>query len=116
MRAGRCNTVDTLGRNPLTIVNGSNQILYKVYDSDGTQRTYTVNLGTISVHTNFGIAGVTEASQTRTVVTSIVLPNGTSYSFQYEPGSYGGLTSVTLPTGATISYTWATLSPGGNAF
>ena len=47
------------------------------------------------------------------VVTSIVLPNGTSYSFQYEPGSYGGLTSVTLPTGATISYTWATLSPSG---
>ena len=54
--------MDTLGRNPLTIVNGSNQILYKVYDSDRRlQRTYTVNLGTISVHTNFGIAGVTEA-------------------------------------------------------
>jgi YD repeat-containing protein len=113
---GICNTLDTLGRNPLTIVNGSNQILYKVYDSGGTQRTYTVNLGTISVHTNFGIAGVTEASQTRTVVTSIGLPNGTSYSFQYEPGTYGGLTSVTLPTGATISYTWATLSPSGNSF
>jgi RHS repeat-associated protein len=114
---GGCATiVDTLGRNPLTIVNGANQILYKVYDSSGTQQTYTVNLGTISVNTNFGIAGVTESSQTRTVVTSIGLPNGTSYSFQYEPNSYGGLSSVTLPTGATISYTWATLSPSGNTF
>jgi hypothetical protein len=112
-----CNpTADTLGRNPLTIVNGSNQILYQVYDSDGVQRTYTVNLGTISVHTNFGIAGVTEHSQTRTVVTSIGLPNGTSYSFQYENGTYGGLTGITLPTGATISYTWATLSPAGNPY
>src|SRR6476660_9372178 len=84
---GLCSTVDTLGRSPLTIVNGSNQILYQFYDSTGVQRTYTVNLGTISVHTNFGIAGVGERSQTRTVVNSIVLPNGTSYSFQYENGT-----------------------------
>jgi YD repeat-containing protein len=114
---GGCLSVDTLGRSPLTVVNGGNQILYQVNDSDGVQpRTYTVNLGTISVQTNFGIAGVAERSQIRTVVTSIVLPNQTSYSFQYENGSYGGLTSITLPTGATISYTWATLYPPGNLF
>src|SRR5262249_774116 len=46
---GNCNTVDTLGRNPLTIVNNGNQIFYQVYDSSGVQRTYTVNLATISV-------------------------------------------------------------------
>jgi RHS repeat-associated protein len=110
-----CNpSADTLGRNPLTVVNGSNQVLYQVYDSSGTQQAYTVNLGTISVHTNFGIAGVTEHSQIRAVVTSIVLPNGTSYSFQYENGTYGGLTGITLPTGGTITYSWATLLPPGN--
>jgi RHS repeat-associated protein len=110
-----CNT-DTLGRNPLTIVNNGNQILYQFYDSSGVQRAYTVNLATISVQTNFGIPGVGERLQTRTVVSSIVQPNGTSYTFQYENNSYGGLTGITLPTGATISYTWATLLPGNLTF
>jgi RHS repeat-associated protein len=46
---------------------------------------------------------------------SIVLPNGTAWTFQYndrdstDPASvnYGTLTEVTLPTGGTISYTYA---------
>ena len=46
-------------------------------------------------------------------VTSIALPNQTSYTFQYENNSYGGLTHVGLPTGASTDYTWATLPGAG---
>src|SRR5713101_5169669 len=37
-------------------------------------------------------------------ISSITLPNGTSWQFQYN--NYGFLTSITLPTGGTISYGW----------
>ena len=50
-----------------------------------------------------------------TVPTEIILQNGETYSFSYNPNSgdtsyMGELTSVTLPTGATISYTWGGLN------
>ena len=80
---------DTLGRTIVTQQNGTNQVLYKVYDSSGTLQTYTVNYAGIAVQTNFGVNGiygtlVYEYSSTRNVITSIVLPNGQSYGFQYE--------------------------------
>lgn len=48
------------------------------------------------------------------LVKSIVLPNGTSYQFQYESigGSLTGrVTSVTLPTGGSIQYSYAGFQP-----
>jgi len=45
---------------------------------------------------------------------TIILPDGSSYGFQYDVGSsgttYGDLTKITLPTGGSISYTWTTFS------
>ena len=35
---------------------------------------------------------------------SVVLPNGTAWTFEYD--NFGELSSITLPTGGTISYTW----------
>lgn len=104
--------VDTLGRNIVVEQDNTNQILYKVYDSNGVQQTYTVNFTTISLHTNFNVSGVTEYVGTRSAISSIVLPNGRSYQFQYETGTYGGITQITLPNGAIISYTWGTLVDG----
>jgi RHS repeat-associated protein len=45
---------------------------------------------------------------------SIILPNGTSWSFNYN--SYLDLSQITFPTGGTLSYTWATqrLCPVGS--
>jgi hypothetical protein len=48
------------------------------------------------------------------IIDSILLPNGTSYKFTYEPVSGGPLTplttgriqSITLPTGGVISYAY----------
>lgn len=49
-------------------------------------------------------------SQTLTYLQSLVLPNGTAWTFEYD--SMGDLSSITLPTGGTISYTWTS---GGEA-
>src|SRR5437899_12165647 len=44
---------DTLGRNVVIEQDNTNQILYKVYDSSGVQRTYTVNFTQIPLATQF---------------------------------------------------------------
>ena len=105
---------DTLGRVIVTTSTGTNQIFYKVYDSNGVLQTYTVNYASMSVVTGFHVTGpygtILEGSQTVNKLTSLVLPNGKSYSFSYETGGYGALTQVTLPTGGYVTYTWATFS------
>ncbi|MCI0408820.1 MAG: hypothetical protein L0191_09690 [Acidobacteria bacterium] len=101
-------------------VNLTNQILYKVYDSGGTLRTYTVNYGSISLSTNFNQSGpygpIQEVSLSRSAITSIVLPDGRSYAFQYETNSYGGLTRIDLPSGAYVTYTWGTAAASEKTF
>ncbi|MFN8007240.1 MAG: RHS repeat-associated core domain-containing protein [Terriglobia bacterium] len=104
--------VDTLGQTSVTITTNSTQRLYSVPDSGGTQRTYTVNFGSLAINTSFGInlCGRTtwEYSGTQSVVNSVVLPNNQTYQFQYEP-SFGAITRIDLPTGGYITYTWATV-------
>jgi RHS repeat-associated protein len=99
---------DSLGRPIVTQTNGTNQVVYSVHASDGSTQTYTANYASISIHTAFGFA--TEFVGTRLALSSVVLPNGRSYSFVYD--TYGSLTSLTLPTGATITYTWTNTAPG----
>jgi len=105
-------TTDTLGRSGYTKTTGTNQIIYSVNDSAGTPRSYTLNLGTITIQTTWGSGAFGSyrdfPASSASVISSIVLPNGQSYQFQYEPSSYGGLTRVDFPTGAYVTYTWAT--------
>jgi hypothetical protein len=49
-----------------------------------------------------GLTGTTSQMQ------SIVLPNGTAWTFEF--GTTGALSQITLPTGGTISYNWGTNS------
>jgi len=100
--------VDTLGRNIVSQQNLTNQIVYTVSDSSGTPRTYTVNLTNVAVATHFQIGGVAEYSGTRVGISSIVLPNGRSYTLQYNGN--GEITQLTYPTGAVVTYNYATLS------
>lgn len=94
----------------------------------GATATYTVNYTQYTVATNFGVSGTSEYPSTaNSLVSSISLPDGTSYSFTYEatPGSCtplsgtfstncitGRLASVTLPTGGAITYTYSGGSNG----
>src|SRR6266567_4804210 len=81
---------------------------------------YTMRYTTYTVQTNFGCSSVTEyganGTTTAPLVSEIDLPDGSKYTFAYEPTPgvsghvTGRLASVTLPTGGTISYTYT----GGN--
>ncbi|HEV2963658.1 MAG TPA: RHS repeat-associated core domain-containing protein [Candidatus Angelobacter sp.] len=83
--------------------------------------TFTITYATINVKTAFGQQHVTECTNNCTiqVIQSIGLPDGTSYSFQYDcdstagsvcgsaPGRaayYGVMTGMTLPSGGQITY------------
>ncbi len=107
---------DTLGTTALT-VSGSGT------PSSATKLTYTAPSGAspyyqmvytaYTVQTKFGCSGVNEyGPQSANLVSEIDLPDGSKYSFTYEPtpGVQGNITgrlgSVTLPTGGTISYTY----------
>jgi RHS repeat-associated protein len=90
----------------------------------GTTASYTMNYENRTVATNFGVSGIGEYAKTTVpLVSSIVLPDGTSYTFTYEatPAGVcsghticvtGRIASVTLPTGGTISYTYSGGSNG----
>jgi RHS repeat-associated protein len=102
---------DTLGQLALTIT-GTNPVLY-TYPTPGGSGSAPIklNYATYNVKTNFGCSGVSEYTATNvSLVSSIALPDGTSYSFGYEPtpgfsGYYTGrIKSLTLPTGGTILY------------
>jgi YD repeat-containing protein len=69
---------------------------------------------TIHVWSNFGSYGYSdsggELNVTAQVLSSLTLPDGRSYSFQYDDagspaqqGHYGSLTGITLPTGGQIT-------------
>lgn len=114
------NIVDTLNRTPVTKTVVGSQTHYDVLNSQGTTSRFTVTTATINVNTSFAQSGVTEYSGTLTVVQSLALPDGSSYSFDYDdgaaPGKYGLLETVTLNTGGQVQYTYTTFSDAyGNA-
>jgi RHS repeat-associated protein len=91
----------------------------------GAAAAYTMNYTNYTVAPNFGIIGIGEYKSTvaEPLVTSIVLPDSSQYTFTYEttPGTCtpdsgstscvtGRIASVQLPTGGTITYVYS----GGN--
>ena len=127
---------DTLNKTVLTI-SGSNPLSF-TYTSPSGPVSYQVNYTTKNVKTHFNCSNIAEYTANNvSLVSSISLPDGTSYSFNYEatPGFSGYVTgrlaSVTLPTGGSITYAYSggsngivcadgstaglsrTLSPGG---
>lgn len=96
---------DSIGRTLVTQQSSANQIIYTIHDSNGTPQSYIVNLEPIAISTQFdGIPA--EYSATRQTVSSIILPNLQSYSFQYD--SFGDITQIVMPDGATVNYQWET--------
>lgn len=113
---------DSLGATALTASGSgtpSSPITYQYTGPDNHAYTYTVNYTAMTVRTNFGCGGIAEyGPSAQNLVSSIDLPDGTSYSFTYEPTpGYSGdttarLASVTLPSGGTISYKYVGGSQG----
>jgi hypothetical protein len=116
---------DTLGTSAVSISGlgtPSSPVTYAYTAASGNQARVTVNFARCTVQTNFGCSGITEYGATaQNLVSSVTLPDNTSYSFTYEitPGDThnphhvtGRLASVTLPTGGTISYSYSGGSNG----
>jgi len=105
---------DTLGTTALTVTGAGtpSSPLKFGYAAPTSSTVYvTVNYTSYNVKTNFQCSGVSEYNQAGIpLVSSISLPDGSAYSFTYEPtpgatGYYTGrLASVQLPTGGTITY------------
>jgi RHS repeat-associated protein len=124
------NFYDTLSStSPVLTVSGSgtpsSPMKFTYTAPSNGQASYTLNYTNYTVATNFGVSGTNEYKSSAAVplVTSVVLPDGTQYSIQYEatpstPSSgactpYAGTTcvtarikSMTLPTGGSITYTY----------
>lgn len=120
---------DTLGTTVLSISGASPNPVVFTYTGpetsqypNGIPEHVTVNYKSYTVATNFGCGGTTvEYPPTATsLVSSISLPDGTSYGFTYEqtPGSQfqgtgdvtGRISEIDLPSGGSIQYTY----PGSN--
>ena len=114
---------DTLGTTALTVSGNaptnppscSPAVTYTYTAPSGAAANVTVNYAYYVVQTNFGVSGTAEFGPTsECLVNSIQLPDGSSYSFQYETTvgngisgkTTGRLASVTLPTGGTICYSY----------
>jgi RHS repeat-associated protein len=52
-----------------------------------------------------GCGGISNGTGQVSVSSSVNLPNGRQYQFQYDP-TYGLLSKITYPTGGYVSYTW----------
>jgi YD repeat-containing protein len=113
---------DTLSSTtPLLTVSSPNSstTTYSYTAPSGATATFTFNYTQKTVQTNFGCSGISEYPATQVyLLTSVSLPDSTSYRFTYEqtPGKAAGIVtgriaSVTLSTGGAISYGY---SGGGN--
>lgn len=118
--------IDTLGREVVAVPSTINPATLQVMNATGGTSTYYITYANIPVKTNFGQYGVAECNNNCVVmvITSVALPDGTSYSFLYDcdqttrntacnspggqSGYYGTLTSMTLPTGGTVTYQYET--------
>jgi hypothetical protein len=110
---------NALGVNVLTITGSGTPTSPRVFTYPGPNGSVqiTEHYGSNNIQTNFGCSGVLEYNYSNvSLPTDVSLPDGSSYSFAYEPtpghSGYvtGRLKSITLPTGGTITYSY----PGNN--
>ena len=106
--------VDTIGRTALSVPTfGSNPDLVSV---SGFSNPYQINWTTVSPHfsvtmTDTGGTGTciwpngAQTQPSMPVVSSIVLPNGQQFTFQYD-ATYGTVSKIVYPTGGYVRYVW----------
>lgn len=103
---------DTLGRKSFVLTDASSTTTYfDVITIGGASKRYTENWETINVSTPTNWqSGVSPYSGSLTVVKSLDLPNGTSYTFHYDVeqglGTFGELTEIDLPTGGAVKFNY----------
>lgn len=92
--------------------NATTRAEYKTFPGiSGGTTTFKVCYASFTISFNVCGSDTTLCSATSTNSTlpqSVVLPNGTAWTFEYD--TYGSLSQIGLPTGGTISYGYATTS------
>ena len=116
------NFYDTLSATtPVLTITGSapSPTTFTYTSGAGGHSYFTVYYTLKTIETHFGCSGITDygrsTQMTAYLVTSVSLPDNSSYTFNYEqtlaPNHTGAVTgriaSVQLPTGGTISYTYS---------
>jgi RHS repeat-associated protein len=105
---------DTLGRPALSIQCGnSGSGGTDTITVDGLSEPYYANYSGSATWTNtnlnvdiyYGSCGVGGLNLAYVPLSSLMLPDGTSYSFSYDP-TYGLLNKIVYPTGAYVRYVW----------
>jgi YD repeat-containing protein len=110
------NVTDTLGRslisasnfgqNGSTISVSGDPAPYTINWENFTYSGYTLTAQNESLMSQCGaLSSSSTGSQTENVISSIVLPNGRSYSFTYD-SKYGLISKITYPSGGSVSYTY----------
>lgn len=101
------NFIDTLGLSPVVYSTSRNTATYQVLIPGGNRVNYTITFALIPYNTSFNQSGVSDVQGSMEAIQSILLPDGSSYSFNYDL-NYGELTSMTLPQGGTVNFGWTT--------
>jgi YD repeat-containing protein len=111
---GSTSYIDTLGRNvaipPFSTTSDvtncpSGSIASKQWTIPGLAggtRTFKLCYSNVSIYTNLGQGGIEYGPANNVLLTAIVLPDLTAWTFGYD--HYGDVTRVGFPTGGSISY------------
>lgn len=112
---------DTLGTTALTVTGSQPNPVFFTYTGPAGSQFYKVNFSPYNIKTAFNCTSPSIQDYTSTgsvyLISSIVLPDGSQYSFSYEdtPNNAGYKTGrvsqVTLPTGGTIAYSYTFSGP-----
>jgi RHS repeat-associated protein len=106
---------DTLGTPAMTVAGAApNNVTFTYPNASGGASSYTAKYSTYTVQTNFGCVITEYPATSAPLISEIDLPDGTKYSFTYEPTTgvsngavTGRMASITLPTGGIISYSYS---------
>ena len=117
-------TTDTLGRTwtttsglsdvsgcPTGTVAPYTATTWTIPGPNNSTRTFRFCYSLYNIQTNFN-DGYENYASTRTLMTGIVLPDGTTWELDYDQNSYGDLVKLVPPTGGAITYSWTTSSGG----
>jgi YD repeat-containing protein len=114
--------VDASGNTLLTRSGAYPNFTYSYTGPGAGAETYTPVYTLFTTASNFGCPGELQYTPKNYLITKLTRPDGSSYSFSYEPtlGISGAVTgriaSITLPTGGTISYSYTGGTHGINCF
>ncbi|HKW16867.1 MAG TPA: RHS repeat-associated core domain-containing protein [Terriglobales bacterium] len=103
---------DTLGTSVLTVSGTQPSPTTLTYTGPAASQHYQVNYTPLNIKTNFGCGPREYSANNVNLISTIVLPDNSQYSFSYEgtPGNSGFFTGrisqITLPTGGTIQYNY----------